>query len=43
MQCEEFRDLIEGYLAESLDDDQRALFRTHLRSCVQCRERAMSV
>jgi anti-sigma factor RsiW len=41
MSCEVYRDLLTAYLDESLDEVRRAGFRSHLRSCAECREYAM--
>ena len=37
MSCEVFRELLPAYLDDSLDEVRRTGFRTHLRSCAECR------
>jgi anti-sigma factor RsiW len=41
MNCEIFRDLIGSYVDETLEEDRRLWFRTHLRECPTCRESAL--
>ncbi len=41
MSCEVYRELLPAYLDESLDEVRRTGFRSHLRSCVGCREFAI--
>lgn len=41
MNCEIFRDLIGSYVDETLEEDRRLWFRTHLRECPTCREEAL--
>ena len=36
MRCDTFRERLNGYLDESLDDDQRRAVREHLASCSEC-------
>lgn len=43
MECNEFHELLEAYLDESLDEDRRAEVREHLRECDSCGERARGV
>jgi predicted anti-sigma-YlaC factor YlaD len=42
MQCNEFRDALEGYLADTLTADDRMAFREHLGSCEPCRNLAVA-
>jgi len=42
MNCLEFRELLDSYLEESLEEERRRMFRRHLRECASCRERAVS-
>lgn len=42
MQCHEFINLMPHYLDDSLDEAQRRLWRQHLRSCAECRTRALN-
>lgn len=42
MNCLEFRELLDAYLEESLEEERRRMFRRHLRECASCRERAVS-
>ena len=42
MDCKVFRELLDSYLEESLDEDRRRSIRSHLRECASCRERALS-
>ena len=37
MSCEVYRELLPAYLDDSLDEVRRTGFRTHLRSCAECR------
>lgn len=41
MDCKIFREMLDSYLDESLDEEQRRLFRGHLRECPSCRDRAL--
>ncbi len=41
MNCEIFREMIGSYVDETLDEDRRGWFRSHLRECVACRNRAL--
>ena len=43
MNCKEFRDSLESYLDETLEEDLRTPFRSHLRECPTCRGRALSI
>ncbi len=43
MNCDLFEELIEAYLADTLDEPQRGAFREHLGSCGYCREQALRV
>lgn len=36
MACEDYKDLIMGYLDNELEDEQRRAFEEHLASCPQC-------
>jgi predicted anti-sigma-YlaC factor YlaD len=38
MTCEDYRDLMMGYLDNELDDQQKTTFRNHLSGCPSCRE-----
>jgi anti-sigma factor RsiW len=38
MSCEAYRELMDAYLDDSLDEVRRTGFRAHLRSCADCRE-----
>jgi anti-sigma factor RsiW len=38
MSCESYRDLIDAYLDDSLDEVRRTGLRAHLRSCADCRD-----
>ena len=42
MICEEFREMLEPYLEERLEEAQRPVFRRHLRECPECRRWAVS-
>lgn len=42
MVCEEFREMLEPYLEERLDEELRPEFRRHLRECPECRRRAVA-
>ena len=42
MDCTEFRQLLDTYLEETLDEARRPLFRSHLRECSSCSEWARS-
>jgi hypothetical protein len=42
MQCEEFVRLIDAYVDDALDEHRRHGWRDHLRSCAECRERALA-
>ncbi len=37
MNCTVFREMLDPYLEEGLEDDQRSWFRDHLRRCDSCR------
>lgn len=41
MNCEVFRGTIGPYVDETLDEDRRLWFRSHLRECRTCREEAL--
>lgn len=41
MSCEVYRELLPAYLDESLDEVRRTGFRSHLKSCAECREFAI--
>ncbi len=41
MRCQEFRELVDRYLEESLDEARREGFRSHLSSCAVCRQVAL--
>lgn len=41
MSCTDFRKRLESYLEDSLDEPSREAFRSHLRSCPDCRELAI--
>jgi anti-sigma factor RsiW len=41
MNCGIFRELIGSYVDETLEEDRRLWFRTHLRECPTCRESAL--
>ena len=41
MICDEFRDALDQYLADSLETTEREAFRGHLRSCATCRDWAV--
>lgn len=41
MNCEIFREMIGSYVDETLEEDRRLWFRTHLRECSTCRESAL--
>lgn len=43
MQCSEFRDTLERYLDDVLDEARRESFRRHLRDCPECRTWAIGV
>ncbi len=43
MNCDEFHDVLEAYLDDSLAQAEREAFRLHLRSCERCRQRAVAV
>jgi anti-sigma factor RsiW len=43
MQCTEFRDALEQYLDDVLDESPRESFRRHLRACPECRTWAVGV
>ena len=42
MRCEEFLHSLDGYLAESLSENDRLGFREHLASCASCRSLAVA-
>jgi len=37
MACQDFRDLIMGYLDDELEDQQRQAFEEHLATCPECK------
>ena len=41
MNCGIFREMIGSYVDETLQEDRRLWFRTHLRECPTCRESAL--
>jgi predicted anti-sigma-YlaC factor YlaD len=41
MNCEIFREMIGSYVNETLEEDGRQWFRSHLRECATCRESAL--
>jgi predicted anti-sigma-YlaC factor YlaD len=41
MECTLFRDMLDAYLEETLEEDRREVFRGHLRSCGACRSWAV--
>jgi anti-sigma factor RsiW len=41
MNCEIFREITGSYVDETLEEDRRQWFRTHLRECPTCRESAL--
>ena len=41
MNCETFRAMIGSYIDETLEEDRRLWFRSHLRGCTTCREAAL--
>jgi anti-sigma factor RsiW len=43
MQCSEFRNTLEHYLDDVLDENRRESFRRHLRACPECRSWAIGV
>ena len=43
MQCGEFRDALDQYLGDVLDESRRDSFRRHIRSCPECRSWALRV
>jgi anti-sigma factor RsiW len=43
MRCDEFRDALEQYLDDALEESRRASFRRHLRDCPECRSWAVGV
>jgi predicted anti-sigma-YlaC factor YlaD len=42
MDCNVFRELLNSYLDETLEEDRRQSFQRHLRECASCRESALS-
>jgi predicted anti-sigma-YlaC factor YlaD len=42
MICEEFREMLEPYLEERLEEGRRPWFRRHLRECPECRRWAVA-
>ena len=42
MNCSIFRDLLDPYLEESLEEDRRTWFREHLQRCSTCRDWALN-
>lgn len=41
MECTLFRNMLDAYLEETLEEDRREVFRGHLRSCGACRSWAV--
>jgi predicted anti-sigma-YlaC factor YlaD len=41
MDCNAFRELLNSYLDETLEEDRRQSFQRHLRECASCRESAL--
>ncbi len=41
MNCEVFREQLDSYFEESMDEDRRRWFRRHIRECAACRKRAL--
>jgi len=41
MNCEVFRETIGSYVDETLEEDRRLWFRSHLRECPTCREEGL--
>jgi len=42
MSCEDYRELLDEYLDDSLDEVRRAGFRAHLKKCAECRALAIA-
>jgi predicted anti-sigma-YlaC factor YlaD len=42
MGCRIFREMLDAYLEESMDEERRRWFRGHLRECPSCRNWALS-
>ena len=42
MNCKVFREMLDAYLEESLEEERRAWFRDHIRRCAGCREWAIT-
>jgi predicted anti-sigma-YlaC factor YlaD len=42
MACKTFREMLDAYLEESMDEERRRWFRGHLRECPSCRIWALS-
>lgn len=42
MGCKIFREMLDAYLEESMDEERRRWFRGHLRECPSCRNWALS-
>ena len=42
MDCKVFREMLDSYLEELMDEEQRRSFRDHLRECSLCRDWALS-
>jgi predicted anti-sigma-YlaC factor YlaD len=42
MGCKIFREMLDSYLDESMDEERRRWFRGHLRECSSCRDWALS-
>lgn len=42
MNCEVFREQLDSYVEESMDEDRRRWFRRHFRECGSCRKRALA-
>jgi anti-sigma factor RsiW len=43
MRCDAFRELMDSYLEEALEGAERQAWRTHLRTCADCRRWAVRV
>jgi anti-sigma factor RsiW len=41
MRCEEFLEMLEAYIEDTLEGPRREAFRNHLASCARCREQAV--
>ena len=42
MSCDEYREMLDPYLDESLEEEPRRDFRRHLRECASCRQWAVA-